>query len=104
MASLEPDLKGVEDLLTLGLGAARVRDLVVLHALLRERDDRIGSPDAREDIGASEHERPDPGAQRLEARFSGHAPEADEGTELIQFSPSDQLAEVEAAIANAMAG
>lgn len=34
----------------------------------------------------------------------GHAPEAEEGTELIQFSPSDQLAEVEAAIAAAMGG
>ena len=32
----------------------------------------------------------------------GHAPEAEEGTELIQFSPSDQLAEVEAALAKAM--
>ena len=31
----------------------------------------------------------------------GHAPEAEEGTELIQFSPTDQLAEVEAAIAAA---
>ena len=34
----------------------------------------------------------------------GHAPEADAGTELIQFSPSDQLAEVEAALATAMQG
>ncbi|MBV8693027.1 MAG: hypothetical protein JO054_09675 [Actinobacteria bacterium] len=34
----------------------------------------------------------------------GHAPEAEEGTELIQFSPADQLAEVEAAIAAAMSG
>jgi len=34
----------------------------------------------------------------------GHAPEAEEGTELIQFSPTDQLAEVEAAIAKAMGG
>ena len=33
----------------------------------------------------------------------GHAPEAEEGTELIQFSPSDQLAEVEVALAKAMA-
>ena len=32
----------------------------------------------------------------------GHAPEAEEGTELIQFSPTEQLAEVEAAIAAAM--
>ena len=32
----------------------------------------------------------------------GHAPEAEEGTELVQFSPTDQLAEVEAAIAAAM--
>lgn len=32
----------------------------------------------------------------------GHAPEAEEGTELIQFSPTDQLAETEAAIAKAM--
>ena len=32
----------------------------------------------------------------------GHAPEAEEGTELIQFSPTDQLAETEAAIASAM--
>jgi hypothetical protein len=32
----------------------------------------------------------------------GHAPEAEEGTELIQFSPTDQLAETEAAIAAAM--
>jgi hypothetical protein len=31
----------------------------------------------------------------------GHAPEAEEGTELVQFSPTDQLAEVEAAIAAA---
>lgn len=31
----------------------------------------------------------------------GHAPEAEEGTELVQFSPADQLAEVEAAIAAA---
>ncbi len=34
----------------------------------------------------------------------GHAPEAEEGTELIQFSPTDQLAETEAAIAKAMQG
>jgi hypothetical protein len=33
----------------------------------------------------------------------GHAPEAEEGTELIQFSPADELAAVEAAIAAAMA-
>jgi len=33
----------------------------------------------------------------------GHAPEAEEGTELVQFSPTDQLVEVEAAIAKAMA-
>ena len=32
----------------------------------------------------------------------GHAPEADEGTELVQFSPTEQLAEVEAAIAAVM--
>jgi len=32
----------------------------------------------------------------------GHAPEAEEGTELIQFSPTEQLAEVEAAIAAAV--
>jgi len=32
----------------------------------------------------------------------GHAPEAEEGTELIQFSPTDKLAETEAAIAEAM--
>ena len=32
----------------------------------------------------------------------GHAPEAEEGTELIQFSPTDQLAEVEAAITAAL--
>src|SRR5690349_18476609 len=32
----------------------------------------------------------------------GHAPEAEEGTELVQFSPTDQLAEVEAAIAAAI--
>ncbi|GAB3865201.1 hypothetical protein GCM10028801_35310 [Nocardioides maradonensis] len=32
----------------------------------------------------------------------GHAPEAEEGTELVEFSPTDQLAEVEAAIAAAM--
>ena len=32
----------------------------------------------------------------------GHAPEAEAGTELIQFSPADQLAEVEAAMAAAM--
>ena len=31
----------------------------------------------------------------------GHAPEAEQGTELVQFSPTDQLAEVEAAIAAA---
>ena len=31
----------------------------------------------------------------------GHAPEADEGTELIQFSPTEQLAQVESAIAAA---
>jgi cupin domain len=31
----------------------------------------------------------------------GHAPEADEGTELIQFSPTEQLAAVEAAVAAA---
>ena len=31
----------------------------------------------------------------------GHAPEAEEGTELVQFSPTEQLAEVEAAIAAA---
>lgn len=29
----------------------------------------------------------------------GHAPEAEEGTELVQFSPTEQLDEVEAAIA-----
>jgi hypothetical protein len=34
----------------------------------------------------------------------GHAPEAEEGTELIQFSPTEQLAETEAAIAKAMQG
>jgi len=33
----------------------------------------------------------------------GHVPEAEEGTELIQFSPTDQLAAVERAIAAAMA-
>ena len=32
----------------------------------------------------------------------GHAPEAEEGTELIQFSPTDQLEQVEAAIAAAL--
>jgi mannose-6-phosphate isomerase-like protein (cupin superfamily) len=32
----------------------------------------------------------------------GHAPEAEAGTELVQFSPTDQLAEVEGAIAAAM--
>ena len=32
----------------------------------------------------------------------GHVPEAEAGTELIQFSPTDQLAEVEAAITAAM--
>ena len=32
----------------------------------------------------------------------GHTPEAEAGTELIQFSPTDQLAEVEAAITAAM--
>jgi len=32
----------------------------------------------------------------------GHAPEAEEGTELVQFSPTEQLAEVEAAIAAAI--
>ena len=32
----------------------------------------------------------------------GHAPEAEAGTELIQFSPADELAEVEAALATAM--
>ena len=31
----------------------------------------------------------------------GHAPEAEEGTELVQFSPTGQLAQVEAAIAAA---
>src|SRR3954454_11120762 len=34
----------------------------------------------------------------------GHAPEAEEVTELIQFSPTDQLAEVDAALAAAMGG
>lgn len=34
----------------------------------------------------------------------GHAPEAEEGTEIVQISPTDQLAEVEAAIAQAMQG
>ena len=34
----------------------------------------------------------------------GHAPEAEEGTELVMFSPSEQLAEVEAAMAAAMQG
>lgn len=34
----------------------------------------------------------------------GHAPEAVEGTELIQISPSDQLAAVESAIVAAMSG
>jgi len=32
----------------------------------------------------------------------GHAPEAEEGTELIQFSPADELAAVEAAMVAAM--
>ncbi|GAA1150859.1 hypothetical protein GCM10009630_56560 [Kribbella jejuensis] len=32
----------------------------------------------------------------------GHAPEAEEGTELVQFSPTEQLAETEAAIAKAL--
>jgi mannose-6-phosphate isomerase-like protein (cupin superfamily) len=32
----------------------------------------------------------------------GHAPEAEAGTELVQFSPADQLALVEAAIMKAM--
>jgi hypothetical protein len=32
----------------------------------------------------------------------GHAPEAEEGTELIQFSPTDKLAETETAIAEAL--
>ena len=32
----------------------------------------------------------------------GHAPEAEEGTELIQFSPTDQLAETERAVAEWM--
>ena len=34
----------------------------------------------------------------------GHAPEAEAGTELVQFSPADQLAEVEAAILASMQG
>ena len=34
----------------------------------------------------------------------GHAPEAEEGTEIIQFSPTEQLAQVEAAIAAALQG
>jgi hypothetical protein len=34
----------------------------------------------------------------------GHAPEAEAGAEFIQFSPADQLAETEAAIAKAMQG
>lgn len=34
----------------------------------------------------------------------GHAPEAEAGTELLQFSPADQLAEVEAAIFASMQG
>jgi hypothetical protein len=32
----------------------------------------------------------------------GHAPEAETGTELLQFSPADQLAEVEAAMRASM--
>lgn len=32
----------------------------------------------------------------------GHAPEAEEGTELVQFSPTEQLAATEAAIAKAL--
>jgi hypothetical protein len=32
----------------------------------------------------------------------GHAPEAEAGTELVQFSPADQLAAVEAAMMKAM--
>jgi hypothetical protein len=32
----------------------------------------------------------------------GHAPEAEAGTELVQFSPAEQLAEVEAAIVASM--
>lgn len=36
--------------------------LGIVYWLLRERDDRIESPDAHEDIGAREHERPDPPA------------------------------------------
>jgi hypothetical protein len=34
----------------------------------------------------------------------GHAPAADAGTELLQISPADKLAEVDAAIAAAMQG
>lgn len=34
----------------------------------------------------------------------GHAPEAEAGTELVQFSPADQLSEVEAAILASMQG
>lgn len=34
----------------------------------------------------------------------GHAPEAEAGTELVQFSPADQLAEVEAAVFALMQG
>ena len=34
----------------------------------------------------------------------GHAPEAEAGTEIVQFSPADELAAVEAAMAAAMQG
>ena len=34
----------------------------------------------------------------------GHTPAAEAGTEFIQFSPADLLAETEAAIANGMRG
>lgn len=34
----------------------------------------------------------------------GHAPEADQGTELVQFSPTDELAATEAALAKAAQG
>jgi hypothetical protein len=34
----------------------------------------------------------------------GHAPEAEEGTEIVQFSPAKQLAEVEAAMKAGMRG
>lgn len=55
------DTKSTEPKAVAALAGAALA-LGIVYWLLRERDDRIEPPDAREDIGAREHERPDPTA------------------------------------------